>query len=302
MPKKYSKEEIQTAADNIRKHVLKLTLERNGCYLSQACSAAEMLAVMYLSVLNISESKAPMVPGVFPGTPSKDNMDYLQGAEYHGSLQAPFDRFFISPAHYAAPVYAALIEAGRLSEKSLEMFNRDGYAMEMIGANHTPGFENAAGTLDQAISVAGGTAHARKLKGEEGKIYVMMSDGEMQEGQLWEAIQAAAFYKLDNLVLIIDINGQQVEGETKDNMNIEPLADRFAAFGAAAVEVDGHDIEAIEAAAKKGEKDKPLAILCYTSPTKGIPYLDERRPILHFVRLKAGEEYDKYMEFYKKMV
>lgn len=300
MSKEYTTEEIQQAANNIRKHVLRLTIERNGCYLSQACSAAELLATMYLKVLNLSESQAPKLPEKFPGTPSKDNMDYIQGADYHGSLKAPYDRFFISPAHYAAPVYAALIEAGRLAEESLEMFNRDGYSMEMIGANHTPGFENAAGTLDQAISVAGGTAHARKLRGEEGRVFVMMSDGEMQEGQLWEAIQAAAFYKLDNLVLLVDVNGQQVEGTTTDVMGIEPLIDRFTAFGAKAVKVNGHDIEAIEAAAQQGEKDKPLVILCYTDPTQGIPYLNERRPILHFVRLKENEM-EKYTKLYEEM-
>lgn len=301
MSKKYSIEEIQQAATNIRKHVLQLTLERNGCYLSQACSSAELLATMYLSVLNITESKAPMIPEAFPGTPSKDNMDYLQGAAYHGDLKAPYDRFFISPAHYAAPVYSALIEAGRLSPDALEKFNRDGYAMEMIGANHTPGFENAAGTLDQAISTAGGTAHARKLRNEEGTIYVMMSDGEMQEGQLWEAIQAAVFYKLDNLVLLVDVNGQQVEGATSDVMGIEPLDARFEAFGAKAIKVDGHNIQEIQAAVTQREKDKPLIVLCYTSPTQGIPYLKEREPILHFVRLKKGEEYDKYTEFYQNM-
>lgn len=300
MSKDYTTEEIQQAANNIRKHVLRLTIERNGCYLSQACSSAELLATMYLKVLNLSESQAPKLPEKFPGTPSKDNMDYIQGADYHGSLKAPYDRFFISPAHYAAPVYAALIEAGRLAEDSLEMFNRDGYSMEMIGANHTPGFENAAGTLDQAISVAGGTAHARKLRGEEGRVFVMMSDGEMQEGQLWEAIQAAAFYKLDNLVLLVDVNGQQVEGTTTDVMSIEPLVDRFTAFGAKAVKVNGHDIEAIEAAAQQGEKDKPLVILCYTDPTQGIPYLNERRPILHFVRLKE-DEMEKYTKLYEEM-
>lgn len=300
MSKEYTTEEIQQAANNIRKHVLRLTIERNGCYLSQACSAAELLATLYLKVLHLSESQAPKLPEKFPGTPSKDNMDYVQGADYHGSLKAPYDRFFISPAHYAAPVYAALIEAGRLAKDSLEMFNRDGYSMEMIGANHTPGFENAAGTLDQAISVAGGTAHARKLRGEDGRIFVMMSDGEMQEGQLWEAIQAAAFYKLDNLVLLVDVNGQQVEGTTSDVMSIEPLVDRFTAFGAKAVKVNGHDIEAIEAAAQQGEKDKPLVILCYTNPTQGISYLNDRRPILHFVRLKE-DEMEKYTKLYEEM-
>jgi transketolase len=128
-----------------------------------------------------------------------------------------------------------------------------------------------------------------------------MSDGEMEEGQLWEAIQAAAFYELDNLVLLVDINGQQVEGETKKVMAIEPLEDRFTAFGAKAISVDGHDIQAIEEAAKQGEKNKPLVILCYTDPTQGIPYLNERRPILHFVRLKQGEEFNKYAKFYNEM-
>lgn len=301
MSKKYSNEEIQTAATNIRKHVLQLTLERNGCYLSQACSVAEILATLYMRVLNITESSAPAIPEAFPGTPSKDNMDYLQGAAYHGKLTAPYDRFFISPAHYAAPVYASLIECGRLASNALEKFNRDGYAMEMIGANHTPGFETAAGTLAQAISTAGGTAHTRKIRKEDGNIYVLMSDGELQEGELWEAIQAAAFYKLDNLILVVDINGQQVEGTTEKVMAIEPLDKKFEAFGAKVVTVDGHDIPAIEAAAKQGEKDKPLVILCYTNPTQGIPLLEERRPSLHFVRLKKGTEYDKYLDFYKNM-
>ena len=99
MANHYTVADVEKAAKNIRKHVLKLTLERNGCYLSQACSSAELFATLYLRVLNLSESKAPRLPGKFPGTPSKDNMDYIQGAEYHGSLKAPYDRFFISPAH-----------------------------------------------------------------------------------------------------------------------------------------------------------------------------------------------------------
>lgn len=301
MEKIYTNQDVQTAANNIRKHVLGLTLKRNGCYLSQACSSAEIFATLYLKVLNLTDSRAPRLPERFPGTPSKENMNYIQGAEYNGSLKAPYDRFFISPAHYAAPVYSALIEANRLDKNALEMFNRDGFSMEMIGANHTPGFETAAGTLDQAISVACGTAHARKIHGEDGRIFVMMSDGEMQEGQLWEAIQAAVFYKLDNLVLLVDVNGQQVEGETYNVMGIEPLADRFNAFGTKTIEVNGHDIDEIQRACAQKEKDKPLVILCYTDPTRGIPYLNERRPILHFIRLKPGEEFDKYKKFYEEM-
>ena len=301
MQQVYSENQIQQAANNIRKHILKVTLDRNGCYLSQACSAAEILATMYLDILNITESTAPLVPGAFPGAPSKDNMDYLQGAAYHGQLTGDYDRFFISPAHYAAPVYAALIEAGRLAPNAMDKFNTDGYAMEMIGANHTPGFETAAGTLGQAISTAGGTAQSKKIKGEGGHIYVFMSDGEMQIGQFWEAMQAISFYKLDNLTLIVDVNGQQVEGLTEDVMNIEPLDDRLKAFGAKVITIDGHDINALKAATKSTEKNKPLVILCKTDSTRGIPMLAERKPFLHFVRLKQGDEYDRYQNFYETL-
>lgn len=295
MTKKHTNEEIQVAANNIRKHILGITIDRNGCYLSQACSSAELLATMYMSILNITESEAPLEPTPFPGAPSKDNMDYLKGAAYNGKLTGPYDRFFISPAHYAAPVYATLIESGRLSKDALDKFNRDGYAMEMIGANHTPGFETAAGTLAQAYSVAAGTAHAKKLKGEAGNVYVMMSDGEMQEGQLWEAVQAAAFYKLDNLVLLVDVNGNQVEGSTEEVMNIEPIDARFKAFGATCTKVDGHDIEALQKAVTLKEKGKPHVVLCYTNPSQGISLLDNRSP-MHFIRPKNEEEKEQFIE------
>lgn len=298
MKQNITNQEIAIAANNIRKHILGLTIERNGCYLSQACSSAEFLATMYLRVLNITKSEAPLIPTYFPGAPSKDNMDYLKGAAYHGELTGDYDRFFISPAHYAAPVYAALIEAGRLSEDALDKFNRDGYAMEMIGANHTPGFETAAGTLAQAYSTAGGTAHAKKLKGEKGIVYCMMSDGELQEGQLWEAVQAAKFYKLDNLVLFVDVNGNQVEGTTDETMTIEPIDARFEAFGATCIKIDGHDIDAITNAPSHIEEGKPLVVLCYTNPSQGMPVIENREP-MHFIRPREDEK-QAFKDLYAK--
>ena len=236
--------EIQQAANNIRKHVLKLTIEKGGNYLSQACSSAEILASLYLEILNLSKCEVPdLMPGLFPGAPSRQNMDYLKGSTFHGSTKAPYDRFFVSPAHYASTLYSALIEAGRLNEKALEQFNSDGFAMEMIGANHTPGFETAAGTLAQTISTACGVAHARKMRNEPGKIVVFMSDGEMQEGQVWEALQTASHYKLDNVIVYIDINGRQVEGTTESNMNIEPLDKRVESFGATSLTINGNNID-----------------------------------------------------------
>ncbi|MCC8108682.1 MAG: transketolase [Planctomycetes bacterium] len=285
----YSLAEIKRAATNIRKHILRLALDRGGCYLGQACSSAEIIASLYMAVLNLGPSLGDMDAQPFPGVPSPDNMDYPKGSLYHGAFDADRDRFFVSPAHYASVIYCALMECGRLSERAIDKFNVDGWNMEMIGAEHSPGFECTAGSLGQTISLACGTAHARKLKGETGLVYVFLSDGEIQEGQVWEAFQAASFYKLDNLVVYVDVNGQQVEGWVKDVMDFDPLADRLRAFGTVTVEVDGHDIEKVVAAAKTPHPGKPLVVLCQTSSSRDIPLLDKRKPFLHFVGIGADE-------------
>ncbi|MCD7896049.1 MAG: hypothetical protein LUG50_05165 [Planctomycetaceae bacterium] len=285
----YSLAEIKRAATNIRKHILRLALDRGGCYLGQACSSAEIIASLYMAVLNLGPSLGDMDAQPFPGVPSPDNMDYPKGSLYHGAFDADRDRFFVSPAHYASVIYCALVECGRLSERAIDKFNVDGWNMEMIGAEHSPGFECTAGSLGQTISIACGTAHARKLKGETGLVYVFLSDGEIQEGQVWEAFQAASFYKLDNLVVYVDVNGQQVEGWVKDVMDFDPLADRLRAFGTVTVEVDGHDIEKVVAAAKTPHPGKPLVVLCQTSSSRDIPLLDKRKPFLHFVGIGADE-------------
>ena len=128
-----------------------------------------------------------------------------------------------------------------------------------------------------------------------------MSDGELQEGQTWEAVQVASQYKLGNFVLVCDANGQQIEGFTQDIMGIEPLKDRFTAFGAVAVEVDGHDIQAIRDAAKTPHPDKPLVIICRTSPHRGMPFLKKREPNLHFVGFKPGQETEEATAFMESM-
>lgn len=292
--------EIQQAANNIRKNILKLTIERNGCYLGQACSSAETLATLYMNILNLGKSQGSMEALPFPGVPKADNMDYPKGALYHGPKDGDKDRLHVSPAHYASVVYCALAEAGRLSKKAIEKFNVDGWNLEMIGAEHSPGFENTAGSLGQTISIAAGTAHARKLKGETGKVYTFLSDGELQEGQVWECLQAAAFYKLDNFVVFIDKNGNQVEGDTESVMSLEPLVERFEAFGSVVTNVDGHDIEAIIQASKTPHKGKVLVVICNTKSYQGIPLLEKRNPNLHFVRPKEHEIED-FKTFYENM-
>jgi len=293
-------EQIQNAADAIRKRILGLAIERGGCYLGQACSSAELVASLYLGVLNLGPSLGSMLAQPFPGVPSPDNMDYPKGSLYHGAPEPDKDRFFVSPAHYASVIYCALVEAGRLSPQATERFNVDGMNMEMIGAEHSPGFECTAGSLGQTVSIAAGTAHAYKMKGYSGKIYVMLSDGEIQEGQAWEAFQASSFYGLDNLIIYVDVNDQQVEGWTKDVMNLEPLDQRLEAFGCKAVRIDGHNIgELIEAAGTEHD-GKPLVVLCHTDSAHGIPLLEKSKPFLHFVRIEGGNA-EAFEQFYRQM-
>ena len=206
------------------------------------------------------------------------------------------DRLFISPAHYALVVYAALIECKRLTEKSLEKFNKDGSTVEMIGAEHSPGFETTTGSLAQAISQAGGVALARKLKGESGKTWIFMSDGEFQEGQTWEALGAISFHELNNLRILVDVNKNQVDGPMDKVMKIEPLADRIRSFGWDVDEIDGNDIKQIlNSGLNIG--DKPKVILGYTDPTKDIEILKDRPDALHYVRFANVFEKNKYMQF-----
>src|SRR5699024_2962057 len=114
--------------------------------------------------------------------------------------------------------------------------------IEMIGAEHSPGFETTTGSLSQALSQAGGIALARRLKGDTGRTWVFLSDGEFQEGQTWEAVQALAHHHISGVRVIVDVNQAQCDGPMQDVMRIEPLADRLRAFGASVDEVDGHDL------------------------------------------------------------
>ncbi len=285
----------------IRLRVLEHTINSRGGYLSQACSSAETLAVLYTKAMNLGPSTAPMIPRPFPGVPAKSNPAYFTGANYNGAPAPNRDRFFLSPAHYALALYATLVEVGRMAPEGLAMFNQDGSSVEMIGAEHSPGIEVTCGSLGQTISQAAGVALARKLRHETGRVWVFLSDGEFQSGQTWEAIQAMAFYKLGNMIVYVDVNGQQCDGKMEDVMRIEPLQDRLAAFGIRAVQVDGHDIDALNTPAELSPDNRPLIVLAYTDPCRGIGLLDERRPGLHYVRFKNEEERMQYVAWLQKM-
>ena len=288
-------------AHGIRKRVLEHTIKNGGGYLSQACSGAETLATLYTRVLNIGPSTAPSVPPSFPGTPGTDNPNYFTGANYNGEKRPEYDRFFFSPAHYALVLYATLIEVGRMAEDGLGQFNRDGSTVEMIGAEHSPGMELTTGSLAQGLSQAMGVAMARKLRGDTGRCWVYMSDGEFQEGQTWETFEGLSFYKMDNLGIYVDVNGQQCDGLMKDVMDLGNLGDKLRAFGATVVEVDGHDLEALEAASGAFEKGKPLVVLAKTSPYQGIEQLQDRAPKFHYFRFKNNEEKAIYENILHRM-
>jgi transketolase len=287
IPNRQSTEEV---AAGIRKRVFLHTMRNNGGYLSQACSAAESLALLYNEVLHLGEPTLPKVPLPFAGVPSAHNPDSFTGAGYHGPFAPEYDRFIISPAHYALVIYSALIQMGRMDENALDHFNRDGGSVEMIGAEHSPGMEVTTGSLAQGLSMAGGLAWARKRQGEPGKVWVYMSDGEFQEGQTWETLAALSYHHIDNIRVIVDVNRQQCDGAMSSVLDLGDLPGRVAAFGATCRSVDGHDLDALRAAADSAEPEKPLVILANTSPYEGMNFLQKRFPRLHYVRFKSKDE------------
>lgn len=280
----------EEVALGIRRRVFEHTMRNNGGYLSQACSAAEQLAFLYNEALNLGPSTMPLIPPPFGGVPSAQNVTYRTGAGYNGPFDAVHDRLFIAPAHYALVAYACLIEVGRMAPEGLEMFNKDGSSVEMIGAEHSPGMEVHNGTLGIGLSTGAGLAWGRKRKGETGEVCVFMSDGEVQEGQTWEAVQAAAHHGIDNLWALMDVNRQQCDGAMDQVMTVGDIATKLRNFGAVVAEVDAHDLTALRQAKATKHEGQPLIILAHSSPTKGMEFLMRRFPRLHYVRFKSEEE------------
>jgi transketolase len=293
--------QAERAAAGIRRRVLAHTLASGGGYLSQACSSAEMLAALYVGLMKLGPSRGPSVPPDFPGPPGAHGPAGFTGASYNGPRARDLDRLVFSPVHYAIALYCTLIEVGRLAPEALESFGRDGSTVELIGAEHSPGHEVTGGSLGQAISQAGGIALARKLRGESGRVWVFLSDGELQEGQVWEALAAMAHHGLDNLAILVDANGQQCDGKIQDVMLTEPLVERLTAFGADALEVDGHDLTALAEAAMRRPNACPLAIIGRTDPCRGVAPLRERMAKLHYIRFRDSAERQRYEQVLEEL-
>ncbi|HOJ89208.1 MAG TPA: transketolase [Pseudothermotoga sp.] len=294
------KDQIKRIANGVRRRVLEFTLRNGGGYLSQACSSAEILSTLYGKIMNLGPSISPRIPLPFAGVPSKNNKDYFTGAGYNGPKEPHLDRFFLSPVHYALVLYAVLVETDRMAPEGLEMFNKDGSSVEMIGADHSPGHELMSGSLGQTLSQVLGIALARKRKGETGKNWVMMSDGEFMIGQTWEAVETLSFYALDSVCVFIDANGQSADGKIETVNQIEPLKSRLESFGAVAVEIDGHNIEQIVEAANVQHVGKPLFVIARTRPYCGIDILEKRAPKFHYVRISNEQEKQELENFLRQ--
>jgi transketolase len=295
-------DEVKRVAKGIRRRVLEHTINCNGGYLSQACSSAETLASLYTHIMKLGPVNPPIMPRPFPGVPGAYNKQYFTGGEFNGAHTPEYDRFILSPAHYALALYACLIETNRMHESGLDYFNKDGSSVEMIGAEHSPGMEVTNGSLGQALSQAAGIALARKLKKEFGRVFVFLSDGELQIGQTWEAFQFISNWKLDNMFIYVDVNGCQCDGKMSDVMNIEPIDKRIEAFGANVHTVYGHNPEELaKPAANPAINGRPTVILASTNPFEGIPLLKNNAPKYHYVRMKSEQEKNLYINELNKM-
>ena len=291
---------IEQIAAGVRRRVFEHVLKHNGGYLSQALSASEIFAALYGGGMRLAPCEHPGRTERFTGVPGAPGVGYRSGGRFNGEPAPDLDRFLFSPAHYALVLYATLIEVGRLEESALEEFNTDGSTLEMIGAEHSPGVETTTGSLAQALSQACGVALARRMRGEPGRTWVFMSDGEFQEGQTWEALAFASFHKLSSLRAVVDANGQQCDGAMATVGSIEPIVERIRSFGCDAVEVDGHDAGALSTAMAR-VSDRPYVVVARTDPARGLEVMARRAPLLHYVRFVSDRERADFEAAYRQM-
>lgn len=189
------------------------------------------------------------------------------------------DRFVLSKGHAAPAQYVALAEAGYFPKEDLMMLRRLGSHLQgHPDSKGTPGVEVCTGSLGQGLSMANGMAMGLKLDGKGNRVYAMLGDGELQEGQVWEAAMAAAHYKLDNLCAVVDANRLQIDGEVARVMGVAPIADKFRAFGWNVIEIDGHDIGAIIGAFEQARTvdGRPTVIVAGTVKGKGVSFFENK--------------------------
>ena len=265
-----TKKQLAVAAAKIRLGIIEGTYNAKSGHPGGSLSIAELLSYLYFKEMNID-----------PADPKKDDRD----------------RFVLSKGHAAPALYAALANRGYFPVEDLKTLRKsDSYLQGHPNMNHVPGVDMSTGSLGQGISAAVGFALASRLQGDKFRVYAVLGDGEIEEGQVWEASMFAAAKHLNTLTVFVDNNNLQIDGTLEEVNSPYPIPEKFAAFGFNVIEIDGHDFDQIEAAvnAAKACADKPTAVIMKTVKGKGVSYM-ENAVNWHGAAPK-GEQYDQAME------
>jgi transketolase len=243
---------LEEAAKNIRISVIKAIHAAGSGHPGGSLSAADIVATLYFDEMNID-----------PKNPKK----------------ADRDKFILSKGHAGPVQYAALAEKGFFPKEDLTGLRKMGNKLQGHPDLHkVPGVEMSTGSLGQGFAVAGGMAIANKLDNNPGRIYVLLGDGELQEGIVWEAAMSSAHYMLDNLVAIVDWNGLQIDGNVDDVISIKPIDEKFKSFGWNVIMIDGHDFKQVKDAFSEARacQGKPTAIIAKTAKGKGVSFMENK--------------------------
>ncbi len=268
--------ELQRMANKLRLHVIEMTYAANSGHPGGSLSAADIISALYFKVMRHD-----------PKNPNWEDRD----------------RFILSKGHVAPVLYAALAESGYFPVEDLITLRQLGSKLQGHPVRgKVPGVEMSTGSLGQGLSMSCGIALAGKMDGKDYKVYCMLGDGELQSGQNWEAAMFAANYKLNNLIAIVDRNRLQICGDTEEVMSLEPLVDKWMAFGWDVIETDGHDIDKVVAAFEeaKADRDSPVVIIFNTVKGKGVSFM-ENNPGFHGKACNATE-YKQAVEELKKVI
>ncbi|SHI09013.1 transketolase [Sporanaerobacter acetigenes] len=245
-------EELKSIAKSLRINIIKMLEKSQSGHPGGSLSACEILTALYFKEMDID-----------PKNPHWEDRD----------------RFVLSKGHGAPVLYAVLAERGYFPREELNSLRKINSMLQghpdMKG---TPGVDMTTGSLGQGLSAASGMALAGKIDKKDYRVYALVGDGEVQEGIIWEAAMSAAHYKLDNLTVFMDHNGLQIDGKNEDVMNIEPIDEKFKAFGWHVIKIDGHNFEEIFAALEeaKNTKGKPTMIIASTVKGKGVSFMENQ--------------------------
>ena len=262
--------ELAAIAKRMRREVIEMLTEAKSGHPGGSLSATDIIVTLFFDVMHHDPSN--------PKWPDRD-------------------RFILSKGHCCPILYAVMAECGYCPKDQLKTLRKLGSIYQgHPDVRFLPALEGSTGSLGEGLSMGIGMALAARMDGRKSRTYVMLGDGEIQEGQIWEAAMSAAFYKLDNLVAIVDYNQIQLDGFVKDIMSLEPLQDKWRAFGWHVVEIYGHDIAAIRSALGEAasEKGKPTCIIAHTIKGKGVSFM-EGNPKYHGVA-PTIEERDKALQ------